>query len=737
VSARARLPRAWTNRHIGIGLTTGVLTGLLAVVSSMTATLFVFSGALQASFPVGLAMSLVSSIVFAAASAATRSKSFAIMRPQEVAIANLGVTALALRAAMEGAPYARIEATVVALCVLGTASVGLGLWTIGRFSLTRYLRFVPYCVISGYLASVGFLLFKSGAYSLAGAEKLHGFEQAFATPDSLLRLGAGLVFALCLLIVERRSSSRLATPLLILAAIVAFQIVVHALGLSPETLREHGWILASKPKGFHDLAPLSVDRLSEIDFRAIAAQAPSLVFLVLISGLGEMLAIAGIGRASVDDHSVDLEFKTAGATNLLVALLGGMPGYHSTSHTLLALRFAAPIRLVAAMSALVCLATLVVGEPLLTAMPWPLFGAMLIWSGLAGLQDWFFKGLFESKPADAIVKTLILVVVAAVGFYQGMIFGALAGSFLFMVEYARTGVVRLQLSGRDYHSSLTQFDDARRRALAEVGDAISMLRLKGYVFFGSAHGLRERIEQMLAQDPRIEFVIVDFAEVAGVDGAAAMALESVGRKARRASVAIVLCAFPDAPRRALESLGLDLAANFLFARSLDEGLRVAEDVVLRRQAPETVSLAPISLLAWLREATGSEAVAASLAEGGETLDFAEGEIVIAEGAQSDELYLLVEGEAAVETIAVGGGRVQLATMGPGALFGELAYLLRTPRAATVRAKTALRVWRISRDALDALAQHDAPAALVFQTALSTRLADRVLSANRLVRFLSQ
>jgi sulfate permease, SulP family len=735
---RAPFLSAFEHRRLAVGLSTGLLAGLLALVASVTSTLFIFAGPLQDSFPVGLAMTLTSSVIFAAVSAASGSRSFAILRTQEVAIANLGVMALALHASMKNTrSHEEIEATVIALCSLGAALVGLGLYAIGRFSLTRYLRFVPDCVISGYLASVGFLLLKSGVLALTGAA---GFESSLGSltdPDAVSRLCAGGFLALLLLLIESRSQSRLAAPLLILAAIGLFQIVIHSTGLSIDRLEQHGWVVANAPKEIQNLPPLPPARLREVDWTALLGQAPSMVFLVLTSALGEMLALSGIERASPDARSVDAEFKNAGAANLLVAPLGAVPGFHSTVHTLLALRFRAPRRIIAVVTGLVCLLALVSGKPFLQIMPWPLFGGMLMWMGAAALKDWFFRGLLEMKRAHAIVKALILLVVVAVGFYQGMVFGALAGAFLFILEYARTGVVRLQISGRDYHSSLTQFDDRRLAAIKELGDAIAILRLKGYVFFGSAHGLRERVQQVLANDRRLECIVIDFEEVAGVDGAAATTLDAIGREARAAGVEIVLCGLSEEIQRSIAGQGFGLSPDFRLFSNLDQGLRFAEDSVFSRHRPSVVSQEPVSVFAWLRQATGSDAFAARLAAAGEALHFAPGEAVILEGQQSDEFYVVAQGEASVEMTSAGGALVQLAILGPGALFGELAYFLRTPRSATVRAKTNLDVWRLSRSALEALGEEAPAAALAFQHSLAARLADRVLGANRLVRYLSR
>jgi CRP-like cAMP-binding protein len=72
--------------------------------------------------------------------------------------------------------------------------------------------------------------------------------------------------------------------------------------------------------------------------------------------------------------------------------------------------------------------------------------------------------------------------------------------------------------------------------------------------------------------------------------------------------------------------------------------------------------------------------------------FAAGENIFEKGADADALYLILEGEARVLD-----GDHELATLGKGAAFGEMALLTGEPRNATVQAKTVLRASRIGRD----------------------------------------
>ena len=92
--------------------------------------------------------------------------------------------------------------------------------------------------------------------------------------------------------------------------------------------------------------------------------------------------------------------------------------------------------------------------------------------------------------------------------------------------------------------------------------------------------------------------------------------------------------------------------------------------------------------------------------------FAPGEAVVREGEASRALYVVASGEAAV----VHGGH-EVARVGKGDVFGEMAFLSGAPRAATVRAGSALAVVEVDSHALGAL--------LVERRELAEELANRM------------
>jgi CRP/FNR family cyclic AMP-dependent transcriptional regulator len=91
--------------------------------------------------------------------------------------------------------------------------------------------------------------------------------------------------------------------------------------------------------------------------------------------------------------------------------------------------------------------------------------------------------------------------------------------------------------------------------------------------------------------------------------------------------------------------------------------------------------------------------------------FPSGEVLMKEGAEGDACWLLVRGSVAVTRAAQS---TPLATLGPGALVGQLALLDRAPRNATVTAAVETAALEVRADAFANLVRASSPVALRFQ-----------------------
>jgi hypothetical protein len=85
------------------------------------------------------------------------------------------------------------------------------------------------------------------------------------------------------------------------------------------------------------------------------------------------------------------------------------------------------------------------------------------------------------------------------------------------------------------------------------------------------------------------------------------------------------------------------------------------------------------------------------------VDLAAGEVVIREGDEGDRFYAIAEGQ-----VDVSSGGSHVSTLGPGEPLGEIALLRDVPRTATCTARTAVKLFALTRDDfLSAVTSHAA------------------------------
>ncbi len=101
-----------------------------------------------------------------------------------------------------------------------------------------------------------------------------------------------------------------------------------------------------------------------------------------------------------------------------------------------------------------------------------------------------------------------------------------------------------------------------------------------------------------------------------------------------------------------------------------------------------------------------------------------GDVVLREGAASDTLFLVWQGELSV-TVDGAGGTLELGRYAEGALVGEVSLLDRGPVSATVTATRAGTLLALGRDDLEALHRGSPRAATALLRVLCSALARRV------------
>ncbi len=86
----------------------------------------------------------------------------------------------------------------------------------------------------------------------------------------------------------------------------------------------------------------------------------------------------------------------------------------------------------------------------------------------------------------------------------------------------------------------------------------------------------------------------------------------------------------------------------------------------------------------------------------QSCEFQKGNVVCMKGDESDCLYIIDTGEAEINVSSIEGKVITLDVLAAGDVVGEIGLLDGGPRTANVIAKTDLRMYKLSREAFDAL-----------------------------------
>jgi sulfate permease, SulP family len=712
---------------------TAVAGGFLGVLETLLAISFgglIFVGVLGPHAGTGIGMALFAALVFLVVVAVGSSLPGAIGSVQDVTAAVLVVVAAGVAAQFQpGDP--RLVGTVIAAVAITSLLTGLTLWVLGALRLGQLVRFVPYPVIGGFLAGTGWLLLTGGLGLLASRDVPLRNLGIWTDQSFLLLVLPGIAIALVLLLGIRLGAGTNFLPIVCVAAIVLFYAVV-LLGPGVSAAEDGGWLLGPFPEGA--LWPPDLALLAAIDVEAIVSQVVGIITVVVLSAMALLLTISGLELSTGRELELDRELRVAGIANVVAAAGGGIPGYHGLSLTNLAYRTGAAVRATGLVAAGIVAVTLVFSGEIVALAPRPVVGGLVVFLGLAFLVEWLIDGWSRLLRTDYAVVVLILVVIATVGFLQGVAVGIAATIVLFLVSYTRADVVRHALDGAAYPSQVDRPPEDIER-LAELGGAITILELQGFLFFGTAHRLLDLIRERLQEsDQGVAFLVLDFRHVTGLDSSTVMSFQKAAQLALRHDATIVLSGLRGRVAEQVERGELAELDRVRVETELDRAVQWCEDQLLasRRDAGAD---AITSLRERLSADLGSPELAERLLDYLDREEVAAGEVVIAQGERSRALYFLESGTLTAVLADAKGHTRRLRTMMPGTVVGEVAMYLDTPRSASVVAETDSVVSRLSGDALDRMQHDDPDLASALHQLLARQLASRLASTLRTIESL--
>jgi SulP family sulfate permease len=392
----------------------------------------------------------------------------------------------------------------------------------------------------------------------------------------------GVIFAITLLVLLRKWNHYLITPGALVIATALFYGYLWLSGISVSEATSRGWLLGPFPSGGL-YQPLSLSSLGLIHWDAILQNIDKIATILVLSIIALLLNASALEVTVKKDVDLNHELLAAGWANLAGGLGGSSVGYQALGLSALAQRLGARSRLVNLISAMLCGVALFFGASLISYFPKPILGGTILYLGLAFLVEWLIDARKVLPLSDYLLVWAILVIIAAIGFLEGVVAGIFIAAILFVISYSRIDAIKAILDGSMYHSKVDR-PEAHRDLLHERGAEIYILRLQGYIFFGTIQNILERIRLRIkdqAQGP-LKYLMLDFQRVKWLDSSAVFGITRLKQLAEANKILMVWTQIAPEIVTQLEHGGLHDQADesFLFRETLDEGVEWCENRIL-------------------------------------------------------------------------------------------------------------------------------------------------------------
>ena len=710
----------------------GVIGGIIKIVAAMAFSALIFTGTLAAYLPQGIGIVLFGFLLFAVISTFTASYPVNINTPQDIPIAIIALIATTVMAT-NGKDW-DAETTfqfIFVTIALTSILVGIFFFILGTLKLGKLVRFIPYPVVGGFLAGTGWLIVKFAFIMTAGMglsldNVVSLFDQA-----TLHKWFPGLIFGLIMLISSRYTKHYLLIPVLIAIGITSFYAIMFFYGFSYTDLESNGYLLGPFPEGglFQGL-PLKY--LSDFKWSIFLEQLPAIGTMMILNSISVLFNYSGLEIIIKKDLDLDQELKTTGIGNIIAGLGGAPPGHLSLGGTLLSISIGSKSKLTNIVIALLCALTLFFGSEVLSFFPRIILGGLLFNLGLSFLVDWLYSTWSRVPKTDYTIILLIFLVIGTVGFLEGVITGLLMSVVLFVVSYSKVEIIKHELTGKTFHSNVER-SESLKKIIDDSGDQTLILPLQGFIFFGSANRLLERIKLHLQSqnEKNLKYLVFDFKQVTGVDSSTINSFNKLRILAELDNFQVLFCNLTPQIISQFEAEGLFADSMDLFLKfdDLDHGMEWCEEQIISE-----TTISSNKQKEEIDEIKLFEDKFADLLIYFESKDINQNTTFIEQGNDPEGLYFIKSGRVTVELLS-SNNKIRLKSMGTGTVVGEVSLYLKTQATASVISNTACKTYFLSHENFEKLNKEDPERAAELHTYIVKLLSDRLAKSNATIQAL--
>jgi len=227
------------------GLSVGLVLGLMIVILQVSFASMIFSGQLENHVGKGIGMLIAGSLVFVLVTTMLSGIRSVVAIPQDAPVALYASVAAAISAGIGNPESPETFITITAGLVVSGLLTGLFFYMVGHFKLAELFRFMPFPVISGFLAGTGWLLSKGSLEVMTGINITFETLTLLVTGEVLILWLPGVAYALLLFFLLRRFSNFLILPGSLVVSVALYYLALAITATPLAAAREAGMLFES------------------------------------------------------------------------------------------------------------------------------------------------------------------------------------------------------------------------------------------------------------------------------------------------------------------------------------------------------------------------------------------------------------------------------------------------------------------------------------------------------------
>lgn len=362
----------------------------------------------------------------------------------------------------------------------------------GVFRLGKFIKFIPYSVVSGFMTGVGFIIIILQINPMLGSKGVGDTLLAIKSlPETLANIDISTLFfaliTIALIYLTPKKISKIIPPALI--AILVLTPLCAVLNINIATIGDI-------PTGFAEFI------IPNVDFTKIFVIIMYAITLAVLGSIDSLLTSLVADSITKTKHNSNQELIGQGVGNALVGFVGGIPGAGATMRTVANIKAGGMGRISGITHSVFLLLVVLIFAPIVSYIPLAVLAGILVKVGIDILDYRLLKRIFYIPKKDLVVMIIVFLLTV----FVNLIFAVGVGTILAWIFY-QTSIPKVN---KNLETTILNDDENQK-----------FIEIKGSMYFGNS----TKIVDFLNLKNKVKNLTLDCTKATFIDISSIYALE--------------------------------------------------------------------------------------------------------------------------------------------------------------------------------------------------------------------